>query len=403
MSITGSTAPMGAGPGAATATAPSFWNNPTIRSAVWQLLTLAGLLLVLWYFIHNALINLQQQSIATGFGFFGRESGFDIGESLIEYSPSSTYARAFTVGLLNTIEVAVLGIIFSTIFGVMLGIARLSPNWLLSRLALIYVEVVRNIPLLLQLLLFYALINSVAPGPRQAWQPLPDFFISNRGVFLPAPLADPSHPYIGIAFLAGIIGALVMDRWARKRQDLTGQIFPVLPVGAGLIFGLPILTWLAFGAPSKVSFPELAGFNFSGGVSMSPELTALLGGLVIYTTSYIGEIVRSGILAVSYGQTEAASALGLKRGLILRLVVLPQAVRIIVPPMTSQYLNLTKNSTLAVAIGFPEFFSVVNTQMNQTGQAIEGMACIMAAYLSVSLTISLLMNVYNARIALKGR
>jgi general L-amino acid transport system permease protein len=402
MSISGSTAPMGAGPGVSGA-APSFWNNPTVRSAVWQVLTLAGLLAVLGYFVHNALLNLQQQSIATGFGFLHRESGFDIGESLIEYSPSSTYARAFTVGLLNTIEVAVLGIIFSTIFGVTLGIARLSPNWLLSRLALIYVEVVRNIPLLLQLLFLYVLINSVAPGPRQAWQPLPDFFISNRGVFLPAPLADPSHPYIGIAFLAGIIGALVMDRWAKKRQDRTGQIFPVLPAGAGLILGLPILTWLAFGAPAKVSFPELAGFNFSGGVSMSPELTALLGGLVIYTTSYIGEIVRSGILAVSYGQTEAAGALGLRRGQILRLVVLPQAIRIIVPPMTSQYLNLTKNSTLAVAIGFPEFFSVVNTQMNQTGQAIEGMTCIMAAYLSVSLTISLLMNIYNARIALKGR
>jgi general L-amino acid transport system permease protein len=297
----------------------------------------------------------------------------------------------------------VLGIVFSTIFGVLLGIARLSPNWLLSRLALIYVEVVRNIPLLLQLLFLYSVLNVVAPGPRDAWRPVPGVYISNRGVFLPAPTADPSHVYIGIAFLAGIVAAVILDRWARKRQDRTGQIFPVLSVGTALILGLPILTWLAFGAPAQVSFPELAGFNFNGGVSMSPELTALLGGLVIYTTSYIGEIVRSGILAVSHGQTEAAGALGLKRGLILRLVVLPQAVRIIVPPMTSQYLNLTKNSTLAVAIGFPEFFSVVNTQMNQTGQAIEGMVCIMAAYLSVSLTISLLMNIYNARIALKGR
>jgi general L-amino acid transport system permease protein len=407
MSISGSTAPSGmspgAAPGTASETAPSLWNNPTIRSAVWQALTLAGLLAVIGYFVNNALINLQQQSIATGFGFLDRESGFDIGESLIEYSPASTYGRAFAVGLLNTIEVAVLGIIFSTVLGVMLGIARLSPNWLLSRLALIYVEVVRNIPLLLQLLFLYTLVNVVAPGPRQAWQPLPDIFISNRGVFLPAPLADPSHPYIGIAFLIGVVAAFGLDRWAKQRQDRTGQTFPILPTGAGLLFGLPILTWLAFGAPVSVSFPELAGFNFSGGVSMSPELTALLGGLVIYTTSYIGEIVRSGILAVSHGQTEAAEALGLRRGQILRLVVLPQAIRIIVPPMTSQYLNLTKNSTLAVAIGFPEFFSVVNTQMNQTGQAIEGMACIMAAYLSVSLSISLVMNIYNARIALKGR
>jgi general L-amino acid transport system permease protein len=263
--------------------------------------------------------------------------------------------------------------------------------------------VIRNIPLLLQLLFLYSLLNVVAPGPRDAWQPLPGVYVSNRGVFLPAPVADPSHFPIAIAFGIGILAAWGTNLWARRRQDRTGLIFPVLPVGTALVLGLPLLVWLVAGAPAAVSFPQLSGFNFTGGVSMSPELTALLGGLVIYTTSYIGEIVRSGILAVSHGQTEAAAALGLKRGQILRLVVLPQAIRIIVPPMTSQYLSLMKNSTLAVAIGFPEFFSVVNTQMNQTGQAIEGMGCIMAAYLSVSLTISLLMNIYNARIALKGR
>jgi general L-amino acid transport system permease protein len=246
-------------------------------------------------------------------------------------------------------------------------------------------------------------LNVVAPGPREAWRPLPGVYISNRGMFLPAPIADPSHLYIGIALAVGILAAVVTRSWARRRQDRTGQTFPVLAVGAALVLGLPILAWLAAGAPATVSVPELRGFNFAGGVSMSPELTALLGGLVIYTTAYIGETVRGGLIAVSHGQTEAAAALGLKRGLILRMVVLPQAIRIIVPPLTSQYLNLMKNSTLAVAIGFPEFFSVVNTQMNQTGQAIEGMACIMGAYLSVSLTISLIMNIYNARIALKGR
>jgi general L-amino acid transport system permease protein len=395
MTISGSATVAGA--------APSFWNNPTIRSAFWQGLTVLVLLGVIYFFVRNSLDNLARLSIASGFGFLDREAGFDIGESLIPYSPASTYRQAFLVGLLNTLEVSSLGIVLSTIFGVLLGIARLSPNWLLSRLALIYVEVVRNIPLLLQLLLLYSLLNVVAPNPREAWQPLPGFFVSNRGVFLPAPMADPSHVYIGIAFLVGIAAAYGTSRWARLRQDRTGQIFPVLPVGTALVLGLPILAWLIAGAPAQVSFPELSGFNFNGGVSMSPELAALLGGLVIYTTSYIGEIVRSGILAVSHGQTEAAGALGLKRGLILRLVVLPQAIRIVVPPMTSQYLNLMKNSTLAVAIGFPEFFSVVNTQMNQTGQAIEGMACIMGAYLSVSLSISLLMNIYNARIALKGR
>ena len=383
--------------------ARSLWNNPTIRSFLWQGLTLAALIGVIFYFVHNSLINLQQQAIATGFGFLDKEAGFDISESLVDYSPASTYRRAFEAGLLNTLEVSALGIILSTVLGVILGVSRLSPNWLLSRLALVYVEVVRNIPLLLQLLLLYSLLNVVVPIPREAWQILPHVFLSKRGLFLPAPVADPSHFHIGIAFVIGLVAAYGTGRWARQRQDRTGRIFPTLAVGAGLILGLPILTWLVLGAPLQVSVPELTGFNFTGGVSMSPELTALLAGLVIYTTAYIGEIVRGGILAVSHGQTEAAAALGLKRGLVLRLVVLPQAIRIIVPPLTSQYLNLTKNSTLAVAIGFPEFFSVVHTAMNQTGQAIEGMACIMGAYLSISLVISLLMNIYNARIALKGR
>jgi general L-amino acid transport system permease protein len=383
--------------------APSFWSNPTVRSAFWQILTVAMLVAVMFYFVHNSLLNLQRQSIATGFGFLNKEAGYDIGESLVEYSPSSTFRRAFLVGLLNTLEVSALGIVLSTFFGIILGIARLSPNWLLSRLALTYVEIVRNIPLLLQLLFLYSLVNVVAPGPREAWHPAPGFYLSNRGLFLPVPVADASHIYIAFAFGVAIILAVGTARWARRRQDRTGAIFPVFPAASALLLGLPVLTWLAVGAPASLSVPHLAGFNFTGGGSLSPELTALLGGLVIYTTAYIGETVRSGILAVSHGQSEAAAALGLKRGLILRLVVLPQAIRIIVPPLTSQYLNLMKNSTLAVAIGFPEFFSVVNTQINQTGQAIEGMACIMAAYLSVSLTISLLMNIYNARIALKGR
>jgi general L-amino acid transport system permease protein len=382
-----------------TVAAPSFWNNPTFRGLFWQVITVAVIVGAGSFFVHNSIINLQRQSIATGFGFLGRESGFDIGEKLIEYSPASTYARALVVGLLNTAEIAVLGIILSTILGTLLGIARLSPNWLLSRIALGYVELIRNIPLLLQLLFLYSFLNLAAPSTRQAWQPLPDVFLSNRGLFLPAPLADPSHFYIGITFLLSIVAAIGVDRWARERQQRTGQIFPVLTVGAGLVIGVPVLTWLAFGAPMKMSVPALTGFNFVGGISLSPETTALLAGLVIYTTAYIAEIVRSGIQAVSHGQTEAASALGLRRGLVLRLVVLPQAIRIIVPPMTSQYLN----STLAVAIGFPDFFSVMNTQMNQTGQAIEGMLLIMGAYLALSLSISLLMNIYNARIALKGR
>ena len=383
--------------------ASAFWNNPTIRGLFWQTVMIAVIVAAGAFLIHNTIVNLHRQSIATGLGFLGREAGFEISESLVDYSASSTYTRAFLVGLLNTIEVAVAGIILSTIIGTLLGIARLSPNWLLARLALGYVELVRNVPLLLQLLLIYSIVNGAAPSPRQAWQLLPDTFLSNRGLFLPIPAADPSHLYIMLAALAGIVVAMAIEHWARRRQERTGQGFPTIAAAAGLIIGLPLLVWLGFGAPSKMSVPVLTGFNFAGGTSVSPELTALLVGLVIYTTAYIGEIVRSGIQAVSHGQTEAAGALGLRRGLILRLVVLPQAIRIILPPLTSQYLNLTKNSTLAVAIGFPDFVSVVNTQMNQTGQAIEGMAAILSFYLIISLAISLAMNIYNARIALKGR
>jgi general L-amino acid transport system permease protein len=383
--------------------ASAFWNNPTIRGLFWQAVVIFVITATAALLIHNTIVNLQRQSIATGLSFLGREAGFEISETLVDYSATSTYARAFLVGLLNTIEVAIAGIILSTILGTLLGIARLSPNWLLSRLALGYVELVRNIPLLLQLLLIYSILNGAAPSPRQAWQLLPDTFLSNRGLFLPIPVADPSHLYIFFAALVGIAIASGVARWARRRQEQTGQGFPTLAAMAGIIIGLPLLVWLAAGAPLKMSVPTLTGFNFAGGASVSPELTALLAGLVIYTTAYIGEIVRSGIQAVSHGQTEAAGALGLRRGLILRLVVLPQAVRIILPPLTSQYLNLTKNSTLAVAIGFPDFVSVVNTQMNQTGQAIEGMAAILGFYLIISLAISLAMNIYNARIALKGR
>jgi general L-amino acid transport system permease protein len=383
--------------------ASAFWNNPTVRGVFWQAVTLLVIVTVAGLLIHNTIVNLHRQSIATGLDFLGRESGFEISEKLIDYGATNTYARAFLVGLLNTIEVAVAGIILSTILGVILGIARLSPNWLLARLALGYVELIRNIPLLLQLLLIYSLLNGAAPGPRQAWRLLPGTYLSNRGLYLPVPAADPSQVWILLAAFVGIVVAFGLARWARRRQERTGQGFPTIATASGLVIAPPILVWLAAGAPLAMSVPTLAGFNFTGGISVSPELVALLSGLVIYTTAYIGEIVRSGIQAVSHGQTEAASALGLKRGLILRLVVLPQAIRIILPPLTSQYLNLAKNSTLAVAIGFPDFVSVVNTQMNQTGQAIEGMAAILGFYLAISLGISLAMNIYNARIALKGR
>jgi general L-amino acid transport system permease protein len=381
----------------------NLWNNPTVRGIFWQVVLIVAVLGGVYYLANNAIDNLQRQHIASGFGFLNREAGFDISEKLVEYEPSDTYRDAFVVGLLNTFEVSGLGIVLTTVLGTLIGVARLSPNWLLAKLAQVYVEFWRNIPLLLQLFFWYALLHVTAPGPRDAWHPLPGVFLSNRGLMFPTPSADPSHRFMWIACLVGIAVSVVLDWWGRKRQAATGKPFPIIGASLGLIIGLPFVVFLATGAHMTLDLPEMQGFNFAGGASFSPELTALLLGLVVYTASYIAEIVRSGILAVSHGQTEAAGALGLRRGLVLRLIILPQALRIIIPPLTSQYLNLIKNSTLAVAIGFPDLVFVANTQINQTGQAIEGISMIMATYLVISLSISLLMNIYNARIALKGR
>jgi len=380
-----------------------IWNNPTFRGVFWQIVLVVVVVGSGLYLANNAFENLARQHIASGFGFLNRESGFDISEKLVQYEPSDTYRDAFVVGLLNTFEVAGLGVVLATILGTLIGVARLSPNWLLRKLAQSYVELWRNLPLLLQLFFWYSIMHVVAPGPREAWVLLPDVFLSNRGLMFPVPEADPTHKFIWIAFFVGIIAAIGLDWWGRKRQEATGKPFPILGASAALIIGLPVLVFLATGMHLVLNKPAMQGFNFAGGASFSPELTALLLGLVVYTASYIAEIVRSGILAVSHGQTEAASALGLQRGNVLRLIILPQALRVIIPPMTSQYLNLTKNSTLAVAIGFPDLVFVANTQINQTGQAIEGIGIIMATYLVISLSISLLMNIYNARIALKGR
>ena len=322
---------------------------------------------------------------------------------MIAYSPADTYARAFLVGLLNTLYVSALGILLATILGTVIGIARLSSNWLIRKLSQVYVETFRNIPLLLQLFFWWALLRESAPAPRQAWQMLPGIFISNRGVAFPVPLADPVQRWMLLALLLGIIGAVAVSRWAKQRQTLTGTQFPTGWVGTGLVVGLPFLVFVASGAPLELDWPELKGFNFTGGNVVSPEFAALLVGLTVYTASFIAEIVRAGILAVSWGQSEAASALGLKPGQRMRLIVLPQALRVIVPPMTSEYLSLTKNSSLAVAIGYPDLVSIANTTMNQTGQAIEGITIIMAVYLAVSLSISLFMNLYNRSVALVER
>ncbi|HLT77335.1 MAG TPA: amino acid ABC transporter permease [Ferrovibrio sp.] len=379
------------------------WNDPDVRSVVYQVVALALVGLIGWFLVSNTLHNLSVRNIASGFGFLERESGFAIGESPISFGPENTYGRAVLVGVLNTLRVAVVGIVLATIIGTIIGIARLSKNWLVNKLATVYVEVVRNVPLLLQLFFWYAIITETLPGPRQALNPIPGVFISNRGVKIPTPTDHFAFDLAGIGFLLGIVLAVLVSRWAKKRQDATGQSFPVYRAGIALILGLPILGWLIGGAPLELNVPKLQGFNHVGGATLTPEFAALLAGLVIYTAGFIAEVVRSGIQAVSHGQTEAAAALGLRRNQILRLVVLPQALRIIIPPMTSQYLNLTKNSSLAVAIGYPDIVSIANTTLNQTGQAIEGILIIMAVYLTISISISIFMNWYNKHIALVER
>jgi general L-amino acid transport system permease protein len=381
----------------------SPWNDPVIRGWVFQIIVVGLVALLAWFLVSNTVENLQRQKIASGFHYLEREAGFEIGDTMIAYSPASTYARAILVGMLNTLKVAVLGIFLSTILGTLIGVGRLSPNWLLAKVCEGYVEMFRNVPLLLWLFLIYKLISEAFPGPRQAINVLNSFFLSNRGLYFPVPLADPIHQWMGIALLVGIVATFIVKRWAKKRQDTTGQPFPLFSAAVGLVLGLPILVWLLGGASLHMSWPELKGFNFEGGTVIQPEFTALLVGLVLYTSAFVAEIVRSGILALNKGQSEAAMAIGLSRTQVMRLVLLPQALRIIVPPMTSQYLNITKNSSLAIAIGYPDLVASVNVTINQTGQAIENILIIMVAYLSVSLSISAFMNWYNKRIALRER
>ncbi len=381
-----------------------FLRSGRSRALFFQIVALAAVLGGLAFIVHNTMLNLEKSNIASGFDFLDREAGFEIGESpFIAYSAADSYARALLVGLLNTIRVAVIGIVLATALGTLVGLARLSTNWLLARIAAGYVEVIRNVPLLVQLFFWYVVISDNLPGPREALNPLPGMFLSNRGIAMPSIVSDPVHSWMLVAFIAAVVIAALVARWARARQARTGQPFASFWAGCGIVLGLPLVVFLAAGAPVKLTVPELSGFNFTGGVVLTPEYAALLAGLVTYTAAFIGEIVRAGILAVHSGQVEAANALGLSRRLTLRLVVMPQALRVIIPPLTSQFLNLTKNSSLAVAIGYPDLVSIANTSINQNGQAIEGIAIIMAVYLTVSLSISAFMNWYNKRIALVER
>ncbi len=380
-----------------------FWNDPKKRAILYQLATLCLVGLLGYYLFTNTVTNLQRQNIASGFSFLQKESAFEVGESLIPYSAADTYGRALLVGALNTLKVAFIGIVITLILGTFIGVARLSSNWLVARLAAVYIEVMQDIPILLQLFFWYALFYETLPSPGQAICPGAGIYLCNRGVAFTIPEAHPAHQYMLLAFVAGCVIVYLLRRWAKERQALTGKYFPVFRVSLGLLFGLPFLVWLAFGSPTALNAPKLVGFNFKGGLTVSPEFIALLLGLVLYTAAFVAEVVRAGIQSVSRGQTEAALSLGLRPVFILNLVILPQALRVIIPPLTSQMLNLTKNSSLAVAIGFPDFVSVANTTMNQTGQAIEGVALIMAVYLVFSLSTSAFMNWYNKRVALVER
>jgi general L-amino acid transport system permease protein len=379
--------------------------DPRVRSIGYQAVLCLVVGLLVYAAINNAAENLARARIATGFGFWNDTAGFDISQALIDYSPqASTYGRAFWVGLLNTLLVASIGVVLATILGFLVGVARLSRNFLVARLAAAYVELIRNLPLLLQLLFWYNAVLKALPEVRESLTIGSAAFLNNRGLFVPQTTFNEGGAALLIAFVLGILAAVGFRIWARRRQMRTGQQAPVVLVTLACIIGFPLLVVLAGGVRISISYPEVGRFNIRGGTEILPEFVALLFGLVVYTAAFIAEVVRAGILAVSRGQTEAAYAVGLRPGPTLRLVIIPQAMRVIIPPLTSQYLNLTKNSTLAVAIGYPDLVQVfTGTVLNQTGQAVEVVVITMAVYLTISLLTSMLMNIYNARMALVER
>ncbi len=380
------------------------WNDPKIRSIFFQAVLLIAVVGFGMYIFGNTSANLEKQGIATGFRFMGTTAGFGIITHLIDYTEASSYGRAFAVGFLNTMLVAFTGIIAATIIGVFIGIARLSKNWLISHLAMVYIELFRNIPLLLQIFFWYFAVLRALPQPKNSVNFMDGVFINNRGIYLPSAIYEEGFSLVLWVLFIAIVAVIFMARWAHKRQEATGQQFHTFYVAIAILVGLPLLALTVTGFPLSWEIPALKGFNFKGGTVIIPEFVALWLSLSVYTASFIAEIVRAGIQAVSHGQTEASNALGLKAGPTLRLVILPQALRVIIPPLSSQFLNLTKNSSLATAIAYPEMVSVfTGTVLNQTGQAVEIISMTMAVYLSISLGISAFMNWYNARMALVER
>jgi general L-amino acid transport system permease protein len=382
----------------------AIYNRPKIRAVFYQFVLLAVLVWLGYEFALNAKANLDALKIASGFGFLDNTAGFAINQSLIPYNESDTYGRVFLVGLLNTLLVAGIGIVLATILGFCIGIARLSRNWLLARLAEAYVELIRNLPLLFQLLFWYLAVLGTLPGPRQSISLFGEIFLNNRGIIVPAPVAGKGAAAVAAVFAVSVVATVALKLWAGRLQIRTGRQAPLLWTSLAVLVVPSLVALIATGVPIGFEKPELRGFNFVGGIRLLPEFVALILALTTYTAAFIAEVVRAGLLAVPRGQSEAASALGLRRGLTLRLIVVPQALRVIVPPLTNQYLNLTKNSSLAVAVGYPDLFAVfAGTTLHQTGQAIEIIAMTMAVYLAISLVTSALMNWYNAHIRIAER
>ncbi len=381
-----------------------WWRTRRARDFAFQVLLVAGVFALVAALTANAIETIQRQNISTGFGFLNNTAGFDIVQTLIPYNETSTYARVLLVGVLNTLLVASIGIVFATLLGFVIGIGQLSSNWLVAKLCRGYVEIVRNVPLLLQLFVWYFAVLRTLPHPRESWGLADAVFLNNRGLYLPGPHAEAGFGLVLLAFVAGVLGAIWVWSRAKRVRETTGAITPVFPLALALIVVPPAVASAVAGFPLSFSWPALSGLNFEGGIVVLPELMALIVALATYTASYIGEIVRGGIQGVDKGQMEASQALGLARGHTLRLVIVPQAMRQIIPPLTSQYLNLTKNSSLAVAIAYPDVVSVfAGTILSQTGQAIEIIAITMAVYLTISLLTSAFMNWYNARVALTER
>lgn len=381
----------------------SVFYDPKTRGVFFQAVLFIALVAFVWWIAGNTVANLQRAHIASGFGFLNGRAGFDVSDALIPYSSDSTMGRALLVGLLNTLLVAVTGIVTATIIGFLVGIGRLARNWLVRQICTIYIEIFRNIPPLLVIFFWYLGVLSVLPLPRNSIRFPLEMYLNSRGFYMPAPVWGEGAWLTGAGLLVGVLLAFMVARWARRRQMATGRRFPVLWVSLVLIVGLPLAAFALAGFPLTFDIPKASIFNLTGGIQVKPEFLSLYLALSFYTAAFIAEIVRAGILGVDKGQTEAAYSLGLTPGPTLRLVIVPQALRIIVPPLTSQYLNLTKNTSLAVAIGYADLVAIGGTILNQTGQAVEIVAIWMIVYLGISLAVSVLMNWFNARTALKER